>query len=637
MMSFAGRDGIGGGRRRRLLGAAAWLLLGVLAACGGGRDGAQRAALAPARVKMQGDNPSGRGFADYHAHMFSHLAFGGYLFAGAAYPRDPRAPDAAAQALAPCRHTSFLHPITHFAVEEVEPGHSAPDGYPDFATWPRFDTHLHQQMYIDWVYRAYQYGLRLVSITITNNETLCEFVHHPGPCNDMAVVDLQLAEIERMANAESGWMGIAHSAAEAEEIVRSNRLALVIAIEVDTLFDCGISRERKCACTAGQIEERLQRYYDRGVRQIIPIHMADNGFGGGALYKELLANNHYLRRKYYVDYYDCFDAGVDWTLRGGVAVPFLARASAALVTGRMYDPDIAETHAEGHCNALGLTSDCGATLLRAMMRRGMLIDVEHMSQRAVDSALALAEAASYPLMLSHTWLRDLKLPRERVRFARVHDAHPAHDPWDEQRAEMHRDARTIRRIAALGGVVGVLTNQGPIEIPVEHGAFPVANDCDGSSRSFAQAYSYAVELMGARGGVGFGTDFNGLAGQPSPRFGEDACAGGIGGAARRASQRRAQEAENARVPYDGSVSVGGRPLAQMQVGRRRFDVNEDGLAQYGLLPDFIADLALSGLPDEQVERLYGSAMAFVSMWRRAESHSASRMNAVTRDSKGKEK
>jgi microsomal dipeptidase-like Zn-dependent dipeptidase len=598
------------------------LVVCLASACGGDSAAAPLATdMKATRVKVAGENESRTGFADYHAHMFSNLAFGGALFAGEAYPEDPNSPRAAEKALARCRHTSLLHPSTRILVGEVEPRHGRADGFPDFERWPRFDTHLHQQMYIDWVYRSYQYGLRLLSLTITNNEALCESIYHPKPCNDMAVVDLQLAEIERMAALEGDWLRIAHSAAEADEIVRSNRLAVVIAIEVDTLFDCGISRARECSCGVAEVAERLQRYYDRGVRQIVPIHMADNGFGGAALYKELLANNHFLRRGYFVGYYDCFAGGVRWTLRGSKGIPWAAQLSTFLSTGRFYRPEIAAAAAAGHCNALGLTSDCGRSLIREMMRRGMLIDVEHMSTLALEDTLAIAEAERYPVLLSHTWLRDLKLPRERVRSA-ASQGHPAHDPFDEQRAEMHRSADTIRRIAALGGVVGVLTNQGPVELPAAIDAFPVANDCDGSSRSFAQAFLLASELMGPDGGVGFGSDFNGLAGQPSPRFGADACAGGIAGEARRAAQARGQEAEGARVRYDGSVTIGDRRLTQSQAGNRRFDINQDGLAQYGMLPDFIADLRVSGLPDEALDRLFRSAAAFVQMWGNAESSPA---------------
>jgi microsomal dipeptidase-like Zn-dependent dipeptidase len=52
----------------------------------------------------------------------------------------------------------------------------------------------------------------------------------------------------------------------------------------------------------------------------------------------------------------------------------------------------------------------------------------------------------------------------------------------------------------------------------------IPHDCGKSSKSWAQAYLYAVAQTGGAG-VGFGSDFNGFAGEPAPRFGPDACDG----------------------------------------------------------------------------------------------------------------
>ena len=50
------------------------------------------------------------GFADYHAHMFSELSFGQYLFDGKSYPSVDGPPEQQlAEALAPCRHGELRH------------------------------------------------------------------------------------------------------------------------------------------------------------------------------------------------------------------------------------------------------------------------------------------------------------------------------------------------------------------------------------------------------------------------------------------------------------------------------------------------------------------------------------------------
>jgi len=74
-------------------------------------------------------------------------------------------------------------------------------------------------------------------------------------------------------------------------------------------------------------------------------------------------------------------------------------------------------------------------------------------------------------------------------------------------------------LRALGGTLAPITNQGDIR---RDGGSGVTTECAGSSSSWLQAYSYAVRHMSGSG-VGLGTDFNGLAEEPLPRFGPAAC------------------------------------------------------------------------------------------------------------------
>ena len=53
----------------------------------------------------------------------------------------------------------------------------------------------------------------------------------------------------------------------------------------------------------------------------------------------------------------------------------------------------------------------------------------------------------------------------------------------------------------------------------------VRDDCRYSSKEFAQAYAYAVDVMG--GPVAMGSDFNGIAAHFGPRFGNEACGGDL--------------------------------------------------------------------------------------------------------------
>lgn len=70
------------------------------------------------------------------------------------------------------------------------------------------------------------------------------------------------------------------------------------------------------------------------------------------------------------------------------------------------------------------------------------------------------------------------------------------------------------------------------------------------------------------------------------------------------------------------------PLSRSTAGRievapgefrpRDFDINLDGLAHYGMLPDFIQDLKNSGMGEADLQPLFRSAEEYIRVWERAE-------------------
>ncbi len=561
------------------------------------------------RGPIGGSNPTLTGFADYHAHMFSEVSFGQYGFHGHSYPPIDAPPEQQlGDSLGPCRHADLRHTRTGLSVRFIERSHGT-QGYPTFAKWPNYWMLLHQQMYVDWVYRAYRHGLRLMVMTITHSRTLCERFHKDpdAPCGDDAVIALQIEAMRGMLDAiaerEGGWMRLAHSSQEAAEIIRDNRLALVLAVEVDTLFECGVEGDARCRSES--YGPALDWMYGAGVRHLIPIHLIDNGFGGAAIYDDHMnVNQIYLRNTLLQpDPAGCEDERVDFEFSGTSAT----LVTAMLSVGRSYLPRYPRSPKgkEGHCNVRGLTKD-GEQLVRGLMRRGMLIDLEHMSERSMDGTLELARAncadlargrTCYPLLSSHSWPRDLKRrlrDGEKVGFVRPGEV-------IETTTELQKSPAVLAAIRELGGVVGMITNQGRLY----RGEDEIPDECPTSSEAVAHALAYAVKEMGGKGGVGFGTDFNGFAGQPGPRFGTHACGD------------RGTQDQRAQLDYPFTDQFG-EATQCTRAGQRDFDFNRDGLAHYGLLPDLIADMNLVGADDEVVDMLFSSARAYVEMWERAE-------------------
>jgi hypothetical protein len=99
---------------------------------------------------------------------------------------------------------------------------------------------------------------------------------------------------------------------------------------------------------------------------------------------------------------------------------------------------------------------------------------------------------------------------------------------------------------------------------------------------------------GARAGVGLGTDTGGFNALPAP-----------------ASDAASKPLAYPFRSYDGRVR-----FTRQRTGSRGFDINRDGVAHYGLLPDLLADARTQPQGRAAWRTLMRSAPAYVRMWRR---------------------
>ena len=137
---------------------------------------------------------------------------------------------------------------------------------------------------------------------------------------------------------------------------------------------------------------------------------------------------------------------------------------------------------------------------------------------------------------------------------------------------------------------------------------PVPFDCGNSDESWAQVYLYAIDHMNG-GAVGIGSDFNGLAGEPAPRFGPDACDGDrsdpynparrhlVSVHAVRRRSRRSDSSTSARAPST-TTTTGSRTSASIRTSSPTCDQ--------------------IGLSNQDLNPLFHSAEAYVRMWERSE-------------------
>jgi microsomal dipeptidase-like Zn-dependent dipeptidase len=487
------------------------------------------------------------GFADIHAHLMAHLAFGGRAFWGQPYDPEHLGPEGIQEALSSCE------PI-HGGLINVNPefGHPAGGGWPEFIIWPRFTTLVHQQAYIDWLYRAYQGGLRLITCLAVNNELLAVKTSPHLPHDDKSSIQAQVAAMKDMitvVDAHSGgpgcgWLQITYSPEDARNIIAAGRLAVILGVEVDSLGNWHRPEDID-KLSHGDLDQarlligqELDWLHGLGVRQITPIHLSNNAFGGTAIYLRFLETVTLFLSGEGWTVEDAWETGVRYRLDhdGADVVDDVERTVA--ISGKhersmhrrtlldqipgirdLYEALEAPALRGGHANARGLNR-YGKILLEEMMRRGMIIDVDHMSEKSTDEALALVEELHYPVICSHSWFRDL-LYSAQTEFDPLKHAHYGTSDVHKVAHEAGKRGDQIERIGRLGGIVAPILNQGDIaglRRCLPELAAKIPEPCAGSSTSWAQAYLYAVAKMGGRG-VALGSDINGAAGLPGPRFG----------------------------------------------------------------------------------------------------------------------
>lgn len=596
------------GTRKALAGVAVGAAV-ALGACGPPESGV-RAASAPVFQPIVG-------FADLHVHQFANLGFGGLMLWGA--PFDPSGDIAAALPRCDFAWLLAVNPIG-LPVPPIPPvgtpihgpeglfdliglamtGHlHHVGGYPEFDGWPSWRTTTHQQAYYEWLERAHRGGLKLMVMHAVNNRLLCA-ISNQRPffgCDDMDAADRQIEgalELERFVDGlyggpGQGWYRIARSGREARAIIDSGKLAVVLGIEVDDLFRCDAG-----GCSDDTVRAKLDQYYGMGVRSLYPVHLFNNAFGGAAEYSDLFNFANFFLTGHYFDVRDCGADGVEFRFTG---VDPVLNALFPGILPPAYPPT-------PHCNPRGLTG-LGETLVKEMMNRKMIVDVDHMSALALNRTLEIAEGRRYPaLVMGHTGFIENNIGRKR--------------------SEGNKTPLQLERLRQLGGFPATILHQGKTS---EISAFPpagttprfvtsrVPNDCGTSSKTLAQAYLYAVEGMQG-GAVAFGSDFNGLAGQPAPRFGGDACDG----------DRLADQG----TPFSYPFTLAGQSFDKSVVGNKAFDFNQDGMAHIGMYPDLIHDLQEVGVTDQDLRPLYSSVEAYVTMWEKLDNQApVARVRDVT--------
>ena len=477
-----------------------------------------------------------RGFIDLHLHGMAYEFLGGRARCAKPWSRY-----GVTKALFDCPDH---HPGGEGAVlEQVLSGQAGghePDGWPTFQGWPKYNYLTHEQLYYKWLERAWRGGLRLYTNLLVDNAALCKVYpfkdRHAveNQCNEMDGVRLQhqrIIELQDYIDAQSGgpgegWFRIVKDPFEAREVINSGRLAVVIGIEVSTLFDCGLNMGEPL-CTEADIDAGLDEAFNElDVRQMELVNKFDSalsgvtGDGGPTGMVVNQGNRSETGRYWQMD--TCpEDAGHahdkaqmnlndddpfpdDFTGRDSLVASILSLAGTS-GAAPVYPP-------APHCNVLGL-SELGEHAIRGMAERGMIFDPDHMSASARTSAmdLILNDLEYSGVVSSHSWADETIYPR----------------------------------IYEAGGVV----------TPSDSNLSGFEGDWEDSTGWKDDRFFF---------GFGYGSDVNGFSSSAPPIQGTTVA-----------------------YPFEG---FGGATVHQQRSGERVYDINTDGVAHYGLYTDWIQGL-----------------------------------------------
>lgn len=263
------------------------------------------------------------------------------------------------------------------------------------------------------------------------DDQLCRLVpRRAHSCSEPATVALEVRRLRALqgyVDAQAGgrgrgWFRLVFGPAQARRVAAGGKLAVVIGVESSNPFGCRLSETGRATCTKADVDRGVDAYRRLGVRSLFVAHWFDNSFAGAAL--EGGTKGKFINAMNRLETGHFFATGRCPAARQGEEVQALAPIELE-VLGQFF-PAAAKLQnvpeprypAGRQSNGRGLTP-LGAHLVRRLMDRHMLVEVDHLSERARDAVLAIAKARRYPVVSSHNGTGGSWTPAELRTLARV--------------------------------------------------------------------------------------------------------------------------------------------------------------------------------------------------------------------------
>jgi hypothetical protein len=498
-----------------------------------------------------------RGYVDAHTHGMAFEFLGGDVHCGKPWDRY-----GAPYALVDCPDHTYTGGYGG-VLEDVlsgEPGHD-PVGWPTFKDWPAPESLTHEGTYYRWLERSWRGGQRIFVNLLVENDQLCKLypIKH-NSCDDMDSVRLQARDMYKMQDYIDAQMG--GPGKGFYRIVKNPFQARKVINAGKMAVIMGIETSVPFGCTMKlDIPQCSAADIDR---QLDQVHKMG------------------VRQMELVNKFDNALSGVAGdTGEVGVAV----NAANFLETGSFWDmkhcePADGESHDKNQLAAPDISAGQQDALFGAVAALGL-------------PNLALPV---YPPP-DHCNSRGLTTLGEHT-IASLVKRHMIFDP-DHMSVKARKSSLTQLEKLHYPGVVSSHSWSTPDAYPriYKLGGFiaPYAGDSTGFVEKWRAHLGWADKRF--YWGLGYGADMNGLGAQGDPRG--------------------ADVPNKVTYPFTG---LNGITVKKQHAGKRVYDINVDGVAQYGLYPDWIQDLGKVAGNDGAaiVDDMARGAEAYLQMWERAE-------------------
>jgi len=504
-----------------------------------------------------------RGFIDPHTHITSYEFMGGKFMHG-----KPFHPYGVESALGDSKYIhgdwGALDIIGNLqAYGDVNYRYDT-RGYPDFPHWPNYKQMSHMGYYYKWMERAYLGGQRMIVTHIVENEVLCSIQSTVNPAswinpNSCNTMDSIRLQIQRLNEMQRYIDAQGGGIGKGFfRIVTSPEQARQVIADGKLAVLIGVEASETFNC--GEKDSCDQNDVERQLNELYDL-------GVRVLYPVHKFDN---------------------KLGGSVVEDGLMNAGEWISSGHFFETQECDAHTHGPAMTSGFpligSVPVIGDVINALIPETPTYEqgIEHCNQRG------LSDLGTYLVnrMIDKRMLIEMDHMSDKtastvldITESRNYSGVISSHSWmpSSKSGALHNN---MKRVIQSGGFVT-----------------PYNGDAHSISNTISR-YLDEVETTSYLAGVGFATDMSGLGNQAGPR----------------------SDAASNSLDYPFTTEFG-LVMNKQQSGNRTYDLNNDGMAHYGMVADHLQDIREQA-PNRIYDAVMNSAEAYLQMWERSEANTS---------------